>query len=213
MDASPDPAARRFALVGPRFFAYVDAIRETLERKGHVARYHDERHANTVTAKLLYRLGWYARFPARKRQHLDEVARRVLADGATDVLLVATEAVDRPFVQRLVDAGVRVHGYTWDSLENKPAWMAYMDLLGGRGSFDPQDCATHGFSYIPLFGEAAYADARHAREPGPPVHDIAFCGTLHSNRADHLAALQAYAHRRGLQLELLLFFHSKLLLA
>lgn len=204
----------RFALVGPSFFSYLPAIRERFEKRGIASAVFDERHANTIPVKILYRVGFYRLFQARKRLHLNQIVEQVLAGGYTDVLLVAVEVCDRPFVQRLVDAGIRVHLYMWDSARNKPAYLAYLDLLQGRASFDPDDCKAYGLTYIPLFAEDVFS----ARVQGqavdfPRMIDVSFCGTLHSDRARHVAALARFAKMHGLQARFMLYFHSRWLLA
>jgi len=204
---------RRYALIGPNFFAYIQAIRQNLEQRGIPSAFFDERHANSIPVKILYRLGYYHRFQGRKRQHLDGIAQQVIGGGYTDAYLIDVEVCDPPFVQRLVDAGVRVHLYMWDSARNKPSYLKYLHLLHGKGSFDPEDCEAHGLAYIPLFAEDVFSakvqglPADHAR-----TVDLSFCGTLHSDRAVHVAALQDFAQTRGLKTGLMLYFHSRWLL-
>jgi hypothetical protein len=203
---------RKVALVGPNFFSYIQAIRGKLTQRGFESQYFDERHSNGIVAKILYRIGFYSKFAARKNRHLDELCERILQEGFGAVVLITVEVCDRRFVQRLIDAGVGVYLYMWDSARNKPRYLDYLHLLHGQSSFDPEDCAAHGLTYIPLFAEDVFS-ARHNRLPqGERDVDIAFCGTLHSNRARRLSELLKVARRDGLKLSLLLYFHSRWLL-
>jgi hypothetical protein len=137
----------------------------------------------------------------------------ILAGGYRRVVLIDTEVCDRLFVKQLTDAGIDVYLYMWDSARNKPAYLEYLSLLQGRSSFDPEDCSRHDLVYIPLFAEDVFSARCNQLPPQPPRPiDISFCGTLHSNRARCLSELLAAAGRRGLEVALQLFFHSRWLL-
>jgi hypothetical protein len=206
-------AHKKIALVGPSFFSYIQAIRGKLTQRGFESQFFDERHSNGILVKILYRIGFYSKFDARKNRHLDEVCTRILDGGFEAVVLIDVEVCDRRIVQRLIDAGVGVYLYMWDSAKNKPRYLDYLHLLQGRSSFDPEDCAVYGLTYIPLFAEDVFS-ALHNQLP-QKVHrnvDISFCGTLHSNRARRLSQLIKVARRDRLNLSLLLYFHSRWLL-
>lgn len=202
---------RRIALVGPNFFSYIDAICIKIRENGAFAEFFDERHTNTPIGKAFYRLGVYDLFGSRRKQHLGKIATRIISGGFTDALLIDVEVVDRLFVKSLVDAGLRVHIYMWDSARNKPKFVKFLDLLHGKASFDPSDCTQLGLKYIPLFAEDIYScDISKSRpEFFNLSFDICFCGTLHSNRAKKLSELERYCQRKNLKLSLLLYFHAK----
>lgn len=198
----------KIALVGPNFFSYIQAIRLSFTGKGYETEFFDERHKNTIINKILYRLGFYERFPAAKRRHLDGIAQTILAQGYTDVLLIDVEVCDEAFVSQLKKSGVRVHIYMWDSARNKPRYLKYLPLLNGKSSFDPTDCADHGLSYIPLFSEGVFGQAEQVKKDV----DISFCGTLHSNRASWLNVIRRFGEKRKLTTVFYVFFHSRFLL-
>ncbi|WP_050467309.1 hypothetical protein [Herbaspirillum chlorophenolicum] len=201
----------KIALVGPNFFSYIQAIRQSLMKKGYESQFFDERHKNTIIVKILYRLGFYEWFPAVKRRYLDGVAQAILAQKCTDALLIGVEVCDEDFVQKLKKAGVRVHLYMWDSARNKPRYLKYLPWLDGKSSFDPIDCAEHGLTYIPLFSESVFSQAIQVEKADKDV-DISFCGTLHSNRADWLNAIRRFGNKYKLKVVFYIFFHSRPLL-
>jgi hypothetical protein len=209
----PMKSSRKIALVGPSFFSYIEAIRSHLAKRGLQSEFFDERHSNGILVKILYRIGFYSIFTSRKNRHLDSVAARIVMGQFDDVLLIDVEVCDTRFVKQLVSAGVRVYLYMWDSAKNKPRYLSYLGLLHGKSSFDPEDCSRHNLTYIPLFAEDVFsARLRGLGEwPNRPV-DVAFCGTLHSNRAERITDLLGVAGRNGLTVSLLLYFHSRLLL-
>jgi hypothetical protein len=206
-------APEKIALVGPNFFSYIQAIRGKLTQRGFESQFFDERHSNGILVKILYRVGFFSIFGAAKRRHLDRVRARILDGGFQAVFLIDAEVCDRPFVQQLIDAGVDVYLYMWDSARNKPRYLDYLSLLQGRSSFDPEDCSVYGLTYIPLFAEDVFSARQNhlAQNADRPV-DISFCGTLHSNRAQRLSELLAEGGRGGLKLTLQLYFHSRWLL-
>ncbi len=205
---------RKVALVGPSFFSYVEAIRQRLLDRSIGAEFFDERHSNSVPVKILYRIGFYALFPSRKNRHLDDIAARIVQDGFTDALLIDVEVCDTRLVEKLTAAGVKVHIYMWDSAKNKPRYLRYLHLLHGKSSFDPNDCRDHALQYIPLFAESVFcAKTQPARPAANRSIDVSFCGTLHSNRARRLGELMDFAAPKRLNVSLLLYFHSRWLLA
>lgn len=204
---------RKIALVGPSFFSYIDAIRSTLEGRGFESQFYDERHSNSIPAKILYRIGYYNIISAAKSRHLNELAERILKGAFEAVVLIDVEVCDFDFVKKLTNRGVRVYLYMWDSARNKPTYLSYLAILHGKSSFDPDDCAKYGLVYIPLFAEDVFS-SRHNGFPASnePRLDVSFCGTLHSNRAKRIAELIDFASAKPLHLGLLLYFHSRGLL-
>ena len=204
---------RKIALVGPRFFLYIEAIRRNLEVRGFESEFFDERHSNSILVRILYRIGYYAIVTARKNRHLDDLAKQIRQENFETVVLIGVEVCDSRFVRRLIDGGVRVYLYMWDSAKNKPRYLSYLSLLHGGSSFDPDDCSAYGLTYIPLFAENDFSRKQKglSESTDRPI-DVAFCGTLHSNRARRIAELLTFAKHRNLQVSLLLYFHSRWLL-
>ncbi len=207
-------AVRKIALVGPSFFSYIEAIRGKLRKRGFESEFFDERHSNSIVVKILYRIGFYEIVGARKNRHLDDLVACLRKEKFEDVLLIDVEVCDARFVSQLNAAGMRVYLYMWDSAKNKPRYLSYLDLLHGRSSFDPHDCVKYGLSYIPLFAEDVFSARCNA--PAKAITrsvDVSFCGTLHSNRARRIRELLKVAARAKLKVALLLYFHSRVLLA
>lgn len=205
----------RIALIGPNFFSYVDSICLKMAKRGFDVESFDEKHNNSVIGKAAYRLGIYKFFNGRIRNHLDSLAEKLISSQFDDVLLINTEAPDRIFVQSLVQAGLRVHIYMWDSAINKPGFIEYVDLLQGKASFDPGDCNNLNLKYIPLFAEDIFSSISSKERPNKSslIYDISFCGTLHSNRAKLFTQLDCFAKKKRLRLLLLLYFHTKWMFA
>ena len=198
------------AIVGPSFFSYVEGIAEAFRQRGIPTVTFDERHSNRLIDKILYRLGLHQNRYSPKHKHLAAINAAIEAAGCTDVLLANVEVVDRAFIQRLRDRGIRVHLYMWDGVRNKPGYVSYLDLIANRGTFDPVDADAYGMRYIPLFAEPIF-DEERVRAVEDVAFDIGFCGTVHSSRTRILADLTDAPWARGLRLALLLYYHSRTL--
>jgi hypothetical protein len=163
----------------------------------------DEKQSNRALTKALYRLGLGSHTFSRLRRYHERTAARIIASGTKDVLLVGVEVITRSFVERLVLAGLRVHLYMWDGQTNKGRFRDYLDLLASAATFDLHDATELGMAYIPLFAEPVF-DRREL-----PVHDIGFCGTMHSGRVKVISRLLC----ERLHVGLLPYYHSRVLFA
>lgn len=109
--------------------------------------------------------------------------------------------------------------YMWDSLENRPYTVQCLSLYDRRLSFDPLCCERFGLVFRPLFfvGGSVEGDSsgganvgdRSACDPSESDYDIAFVGTVHSDRYEVLQRLRA--HNPGLRIRTFLYMQSKFL--
>lgn len=196
------------ALIGPNFFSYIQSISHELTRHGFISLFFDERHSNSITAKILYRVGYYNIFENKKRIHLDNILYKLLEHNVTHVLLVDVEVCDRDFIIKLKKLNIFVALYMWDSAKNKPNYIKFLDLLDAKASFDPGDCIKYSLKYIPLFSEyGILSDSQNVNR----IIDIYFCGTLHSSRSKIIYDISKYACIRGIKYISYNYYHSKIL--
>lgn len=201
----------RVAVIGPSFFAYVQAIADTFRARGFAVQAFDEKHSNRPLAKLRYRRGLYSRRRGPLAAHLASIRKALLAARTTDVFLINTETPDRGFVDRLKADGMRVHLYMWDGVSNKPGFVDLLDAIDSRASFDPRDCERFDMNYIPLFAERLFDEAGRSAG-GVADYDISFCGTVHSSRTEIVARMLTAARNKSARIGLLLYYHSRALL-
>lgn len=199
----------RIALIGPDFFSYIQAIRDEFIIRNYPCRYFDERHSNSISVKIAYRLKLASILKNRRNQHLAKILEQIIADETTDVFLIDTEVITPEFVKTLRSKGIRVHIYMWDSARNKNSFLQLLPLLNSRSSFDPEDCKKYDMTYIPLFAENFFSSA-FSSERGRN-HEIVFLGTLHSHRAKHLSMLEQDVEQYGFTVRKLLYYHSRFL--
>lgn len=204
--------SRKLAIVGPRSFSYLETITDIINSRGIDTEFFDERFENTVLTKVFYRLGLIQKYTNWSDKHFNKIANKIIENQFTDVLLISVEVSDRRFVEILKKRGIKVHLYMWDSSKNKGSYLSYLDLLDGKGSFEPQDCKRYGMKYIPLFAEDMYSEYRQSMQTADRDIDISFCGTLHSNRAKSLSELVGISKNQNFIAVIWLFFHAKWLL-
>lgn len=209
IDCQLSEMKKSIALIGPNFFSYIQAIRDEFIVRGYPCRYFDERHSNSISAKIAYRLQLTSLLKKRRDKHLAEILEQILAEGSTDVFLIDTEVVNPAFVKALRSRGINVHLYMWDSARNKDSFLQLLPLLNGRSSFEPKDCEQYGMKYIPLFAEKVFSIAMSTVEVRND--ELVFLGTLHSHRAIHLSTLESAVKQSGLKIRKLLYYHSRLL--
>ena len=205
------PRPVRITLMGPDFFSYVQAIRDEFIKRGYPSSFADERHSNSVLAKIAYRMQWGSVLKRQSEQHLNDILQRIRTDGTTDVYLINTEVATPEFVSQLHALGARVHIYMWDSTSNKRSFLPLLPLMDGKSSFEPADCEKLGMRYIPLFAETMFSARLN---PAQKREDqLVFLGTLHSRRATLIQQLEKAVQGSGLRIRKLLFYHSRLLYA
>lgn len=174
-------ARPRALLIAPRFFGYEQDIAEAIRRRGYDVDFVDERPTNSSWGRALLRRG-----RALLSRQIDRYYRAQVAAGRTSgygvVLVVKAEAVPRWFLERVSadSPGARLVLYTWDSIANNPNLVGVADIFDRRVSFE-QGVSVGGvaFDHVPLFYGPEY-------RPLPPGterdYDVAFIGTLHSDR-------------------------------
>lgn len=200
---------KSIGLVGPNFFSYIQAIRDEFIDRGYPCIYFDERHSNSINAKIAYRLKINSILKNQRDRHLEEILEQIIGNNLTDVFLIDTEVVTPEFVKTLRSQNVRVHLYMWDSARNKNSFLKLLPLVNSRSSFEPEDCERYEMTYIPLFAETVFS----ARSSSADVRndELVFLGTLHSHRANHLAALERDIAKSSLRIRKLLYYHSRFL--
>jgi hypothetical protein len=199
----------KIAVVGPNFFSYVQAVTSRLVAKGFPATFFDERHANSVGAKVYYRLGLHKYVSAARDRHLGSVVRSIIEQGFTHVLLINSESIGRKHVIQLRRAGLKTYFFSWDSVRNKPDFVKLRDVVIRIGTFDMVDARRHELTYIPLFADTAFS-RRLNDAPADRDIDLSFCGTLHSNRSARLKRVIDSLPRHA-RISLKIYVHSPLI--
>lgn len=183
----------RVLLVSPRFFGYEQVIAGELRRQGHGVRFLDERPSNAALMRAVFRTApWLAR--RRLRRYFDRAAADLDGQRIDVVLVIKGESVATSLLEHLRRANpacVMVL-YTYDSLANSPRAAEIRPYFDIAYSFDAGDVARDGrFRHKALF----YSEDFAALRGKPRRYDLAFIGTMHSNRFRIVQELMACVER------------------
>lgn len=203
--SSQESGAVKLALVAISTFGYFERLAEHASALGIDTVFFDERPDNSVRQKLLYRYAPRSVTNLISKRHRSDLVDRILAGGFTHALIVFAELISVDDVRRLKDHGVIVSRFTWDSLRNRPQVLQFDPLMRAIASFDPDDCATQGYRYIPLYSETV---PEQLPSENDRTTDFYFCGTMHSNRPEIISEVMAISARRGWRSLMKLFYHS-----
>lgn len=201
----------KLAIVSLSTFGYFERMAIAASRRGIETEFFDERPANDVFTKLFLRFAPKGFVRSILGRHVMEQRQKIVDGGFTHVLFVFAEAFSADDIRFLCEAGLRVCRFTWDSVQNRPSVTKLDPLMHAIASFDPDDCAAYGYSYIPLYSEVIRPEGM--LEMNQRQFDFYFCGTTHSDRAMLLNSMMTISKRRGWRTNFKLFFHSRLLYA
>lgn len=178
------PAAQRALIISPSFFGYERDIVAELEGQGWSTLLVDERPSNTALVRALLRVrkqlakGWVDRY-YRSWQ------RKLRGEQFDLVLVVKAEVVPRWFLEQLRadNPSARFVFYTYDALANAGNCLEVLDCFDTRLSFDREDVACRNdFNYLPLFYVDDFDAAPSNASQTSRAYDLAFVGTLHTER-------------------------------
>lgn len=190
---------KRALFIGLDYYAYVGEIRSALARSGYETDYHPIDHT-AFWAKAAKKVS-----PDAYRRRLDAHHRRLIEASAARrydlVLFIQCHHVSPENMARLraLHPEARFVLYNWDALtthDYRP-WLPFFDRAF---TFDPDDAAATGISYLPLFAIPRFFAVRHDR---PKDYDLYFVGSMVTlQRFDALARLHGYCAAAGLRLKM-----------
>ncbi len=196
----------RVALIGPRFFSYLEALSAECQRKGIFATTEDDIHSRTLFWRIVYRLRLSSLYMGKLKAHNRRLISQFKEQGITHVIFVNCETYDEDFLQSCEAAGIRLTVYFWDSIANKPIFSRYISRFKHVASFDPGDCEEHGLTYIPLFAERELFVSEASK---PRAFDASMVATIHSSRADWASEMRRLGGTGNYRIKLFAYFSSK----
>lgn len=196
---------KRVALIGPRFFSYLEAIRAEFEKKGVFAITADDIHSQSMAWRVIYRLGLTAFYQRKLREHNRRLLQRLKDERINHILFVNCETYDEEFLDACGRANITISVYFWDALKNKPIFAKYIDRFQRVASFDPGDCETFQLRYIPLFAEHEFFASTGQTQRN---FDACMVSTIHSSRAAWASELYRLG-KAGANIKVFAFFSSK----
>jgi len=200
---------KRIALIGPNFFSYTEGIRLTFLKRGIFCVNFDERHSNSIIAKILYRLQIHSLFRRKRNKHLEKIFSSLVDLNISDVFLINTEAISSQFIRLLNKNNIKVHLYLWDSIQNKKIFLDLIPYCNSLSSFEPADCKSYNMAYIPLFAEDVFM--QNDNREYTRKNNIVISATMHSRRLRETLRIEDLLINSKYKLVKLLYYHSYIL--
>lgn len=184
-------------LISSTFFGYHDRIRIALERRGYNVIFVNENINDHFLVKIFIRfLLRYVKlifFP----YYWWRITRLKWDLRKTEVLVIKGETLPEKFLIWLKAKGVpKIVFYNWDSVSNNPGSDRFIGLADFFFTFDSNDAAAYGVSYLQLFHEVepdskkrlplAKSGSQLSLDRAP---SIVFIGSSHSHRREVLSRL------------------------
>lgn len=196
----------KILIIGPNFFSYTKAIAKEINIRNIKCFTFNEIHSNTNFVKICYRLNLKFLFKNKIKLHREEAYKFIDDNDISDVLFISPDIISKDFLLEIKKKS-RVHLYMWDGFKNKKNALSVLNYFDTKSSFDMFDCKDYAMSYIPLFAESEYYSKNTNKN-----YDISFSGTIHSDRPSWIVKLLNYSKNKKLEIGLLLYYYSPLLL-
>ena len=186
-------------LLSPLAFGYEDEIKEELERQtitGTVS-FFDERPKNNFTTKFLIRAGLKKLIARKIKLYYNKIIADIDAISLDFIFLISPETVPVFFLKKMkkINPKIKIFIYMWDSLKNKNNARELLEFSDKIFSFDKADKGgRYKIQFLPLFYINKYKNIKR------PIHfdyDIAFIGTLHSDRYQIVEQLKLIAEQKN----------------
>jgi len=170
-------------LLAPKFFGYELEIKKELENLGATVIYFDERPKNDFFTKVFIRLNLKSFISSRIDNYYKSIVDSTKNNNIDYLFLVAPETIYLKTIEEIKynHKDIKVLTYFWDSIKNKKTALSYLDISDKFFSFDSNDIKVDNkIEFLPLFYIKDYA--KISDEKNNLNYDIAFIGTVHSDR-------------------------------
>jgi len=197
----------KFAIISLSTFGYFERMAVASSVRGIPTKFFDERPRNDVFTKMFLRLAPKKITQNFSQAHINNVCNEIIEDKYTHVMIVFAETIQKEDLTKFINAGISLSRFTWDSIGNRSHVRKFDHLMKAIGSFDPDDCETYGYKYIPLYCETIEP---HTIQKGVNrKFDFYFCGTMHTDRPNLINQMIRLCDKHGWTPKWDLFYHSR----
>lgn len=201
---------KRILFLSASLFGYQTEIKKTLEHKGGIVDYFDERPANTFFVKAMIRIN--RNFLAG---YIDKYHKQIIEQTRTNkydfIFITKGESISGNTIKTLreIHPQAKFVIYHWDSIANNKNAIAILPLFDKVFSFDKTDCRNFGMKFLPLFFLEDYREV--AKSNVKRNIDLLFIGTAHSDRYRLIQNIAQQFAKRGLKHFFYIYFPSPVL--
>ncbi len=199
-------------LLAPNFFGYEFEIKKELENFDANVIYFDERPKNDFFTKVFLRLN--IKFFIQKR--IDSYYKNILNHTKNIeinyLLLINPETINLDILKQIKDnhKNIKIFTYFWDSIRNKKNALDYLNISDKYFTFDSNDIRIdEKINFLPLFYIKDYENIANLRNDF--IYDIAFIGTIHSDRYKIIKIIEKQLKQYNLKTFFYFYSPSKIL--
>lgn len=200
-------SGKNILLLAPKYFGYDVEIKNELENFGTNVFLYDERPKNNFVTKVLLRLNLKLLIQKKINAYYDNIIDETKEKKLDYLFLVNAETIDasRIDIIKKLHSNIKIYTYMWDSVKNKKKSMQYIEVSDKFFTFDPNDIKSNeNIKFLPLF---FIQDYEKLVNNNVIKYDIAFVGTIHSDRYQVIQTMQT----NGLKVFYYFFSPSKIL--
>lgn len=201
---------KKVLLFAPKFFNYETIIKTGIEDKGGIVHLYDERNNATTFRKIIIRKCKFL-LTLSINKYYSNIAFNESSFNPDYILFISPETINKKSLMKLRNTFSKAFFilYMYDSIENKNSKNIY-SLFDKCFSFDQNDCKKYLFNFRPLFFSPEFDKV--IDEYKDFKYDMAFIGTIHSDRARILNKIREICEQNGLRFYYYLFVPGKILL-
>jgi len=198
-------------LIAAQLFGYEKEIHSELKNQGAEVTYYDQRPANDFLTKVFIRLNLKLFIQKKIDNYYTKIIEETKTIDYDYIFLVSPEAVSVENLQKIKASqkNVKVYIYMWDSIRNKKQALSLLPLADRFFTFDSTDIMINKkIKFLALFYIADYTKVTEQKKT---LYDIAFIGTVHSDRYNIVKKIEKFALENNLRTYFYFYSPSRLL--
>lgn len=202
---------KKVLLIAAKLFNYEKEIHAELENQGFEVTHYDQRPSNNFLTKALIRLNIKLLIQKKIDNYYEQILKETAHIEYDYLFLISPEAINTKILQKIKDKNpkAKVFIYMWDSIKNKKQALSLLPLADRFFTFDSTDIAINNkIKFLPLFYISDYGKIPQQKEY---LYDIAFIGTIHSDRYKIVKEIKNIAIENGLSVYTYFYSPSRLL--
>jgi hypothetical protein len=202
---------KKILFIAPKFFGYEKEIKNKMIEMGAEVDYFDERPANDFVTKSLIRLNRNL-IKKKNDEYYTHIIENTKIKEYDSILIVRGEAISKAKLKELKrsHSNAELILYLWDSISYNPNTAKINKIFDKVFTFDYEDSRTYpNMIFRPLFFIDKYKDLN--KKSDKYIYDIAFIGTVHTDRYHVIQKIKRYADEHKLNVFIYMYYPSKLL--
>jgi hypothetical protein len=202
-----DLRGKKILFIAPKFFGYEVEITLAMRRLGAIVDYFDERPSNKSWIKAVIRINknlikW------KINQYYSKIITLNNQNKYDYVFFIHSETPFKSTLKKLRNSNLKATYilYMWDSMLHRSNVLKIKESFDIVFTYDRLDAIKYGLYFRPLFFSKKILDNSYQT----PIYDLAFIGTLHSDRYFIIKKIDEQCKKYGLKPYWYLYSHNNL---